>query len=288
MAKKTNKTDHVLNLISGGGARQDAEGTEEVRSASTPPPVDPMAGVSPAVDTGAKSNSVSPINVSPNSTSPVSVVHTSTKEDHQIADSIKHSLEKELERAAAPIKKATHQRKTPVKQAYAVDAVVEELNAETVEEPIQEITADALKEIKEVQAKETVTYEDEVEDEEPQMEEKVNPDVEEEVYVDRFRKDLEVRLKEPTPEYTFVNVMEYLVRDKVIAYMKQFGNCTCSRCVEDTAALTLTHLPSKYVVVSKAAISPLLDYYGHKFAGQITVEITKACIKVNQNPHHDR
>lgn len=275
MAKKTNKTDHVLNLISGGGPRQDAENNEEVKSVSTPPPVDPLAGSPVTADTGTVS------------TSPVSIVHTSTKEDRRVADSIKNSLENELERTAVPVKKEAAQRKPPVKKVYAVDAVVEELNAETVVESIQHMTAEAVKEIKEVQAEEAQVYEDEVEDEEPKMEEKVVPDVEI-AYEDRFRKDLEARLKEPTPEYTFVNVMEYLVRDKVISYMEQFGNCTCSRCVEDTAALTLTHLPSKYVVVNKAAISPLLDYYGHKFAGQITVEITKACIKVHQNPHHDR
>ncbi len=89
-------------------------------------------------------------------------------------------------------------------------------------------------------------------------------------------------------EYEFINVMEYLVRERVLTYMEQFGNCTCHRCVADTIAVTLTHLQPKYVVVNKNAAAPLMNFYSQRFAGQVTVEITKACILVKENPHHNR
>ncbi|MGC4019604.1 MAG: late competence development ComFB family protein [Muricomes sp.] len=70
--------------------------------------------------------------------------------------------------------------------------------------------------------------------------------------------------------------------------MKQFGVCTCSHCKADVMALALTKLSPKYVVVNKTAVSPLINFYSNKYAGQITVEITKACIRVNEAPHHSR
>lgn len=97
--------------------------------------------------------------------------------------------------------------------------------------------------------------------------------------------------KQPEPneedvDYAIVNVMEHLVRDQVPKYIRQFGHCDCRRCIEDTVALALTHLPPKYVVVNKAAASPLLNFYEKRFAGQLIVEITKASMIIHENPHH--
>lgn len=93
---------------------------------------------------------------------------------------------------------------------------------------------------------------------------------------------------EEQKDYAVVNVMEHLVRNQATNYIQQFGHCDCGRCVEDTIALALTHLPAKYVVVNKNAVSPLLHFYEKKFAGQLIVEITKASMIVNEIPHHNR
>ena len=88
--------------------------------------------------------------------------------------------------------------------------------------------------------------------------------------------------------FVFYNIMESIVQEKAIKYMKQFGNCTCKRCEADTIALALSKLPPKYVVAKTDSISPLLNFYEDHYAGQIIVEITKACIVVNKNPRHNR
>lgn len=90
----------------------------------------------------------------------------------------------------------------------------------------------------------------------------------------------------PLQNYRFVNVMEYIVKDLVIDYMKKFGMCTCERCVVDTMALALTYCPAKYIVVDSHSVSPLLNYYSNKYLGDVTVELTKACIKIKDNPRH--
>ncbi len=88
------------------------------------------------------------------------------------------------------------------------------------------------------------------------------------------------------PHYRFINVMEYIVKDMVIDYMKKFSMCTCERCVVDTIALALTFCSSKYIVVDKNTVSPLLNYYSNKFTGDVTVALTRACTLVNENPRH--
>ncbi len=88
--------------------------------------------------------------------------------------------------------------------------------------------------------------------------------------------------------HVFFNMMEKIVRDKAPEYMEKFGVCNCTRCTADTIALALSKLPPKYVVVEETAVSPLLSFYEDHYAGQIIVEITKACIAVNSNPRHKR
>ena len=91
---------------------------------------------------------------------------------------------------------------------------------------------------------------------------------------------------EPEPDYVMLNVMQRIVEDKIIYFMKQFEVCTCPRCKADTIALTLSGLPSKYKIVDKFAVDPLVSYYTGRLISQITVEALKACTQVKDNPRH--
>ncbi len=90
-------------------------------------------------------------------------------------------------------------------------------------------------------------------------------------------------------EYRFINVMEQLLmRQDLDAVLKQHNVCTCPRCMTDVCALTLTGLPPKYVVTSKDSISPLLSYYENKYKIPILTELMKACSKVRESPRHKK
>ena len=91
---------------------------------------------------------------------------------------------------------------------------------------------------------------------------------------------------EPEPDFIYLNVMEAIVRDKIIYFMRQFDVCTCDRCVADTIALALNGLTPKYIVTSPAAVDPLIGFYTNKLISDITVEATKACITIKDNPRH--
>ena len=91
---------------------------------------------------------------------------------------------------------------------------------------------------------------------------------------------------EPEPEFVRINVMERIVSDKIIYFMRQFECCTCEKCIADTIALTLNGLPPKYIVTEPAAEAPLLSSYTNHFISEITVEATKACMTVKETPRH--
>ncbi len=88
-------------------------------------------------------------------------------------------------------------------------------------------------------------------------------------------------------DFRFVSVMEIIVKEVLEAYLEKFGLCDCSRCRADVMALALTNLPSKYVVVDSVDLSPIMNYYVKKYEALVTVELTKACIKIKDHPHHD-
>ena len=90
-------------------------------------------------------------------------------------------------------------------------------------------------------------------------------------------------------QYRFVNVMEQLIlRQDIHSFLKQYNVCTCRRCMSDVCALALTGLPSKYVVVSNDSLSPLLSYYESKYKIYMLTELIKACNLVREHPRHER
>jgi hypothetical protein len=235
MAKRTNKTDHVLNLLAGGEEKKE---NKKNRESGAQPPVDPESAVS---------------------------VIDPMDEEAKLAETIKKSLESELEEEYQ--EEVIPEEPVTETLSQTEELMVNETNLETTEDEVihQDIISDE-KTTQEVQKEENI------EDEDTKTEKN-----EYECDDDEFAKS-----------FVFVNVMEKLVEEKVGHYMEQFGVCMCSRCRADVMAVALTKLPAKYVVVNKATVSPLINFYSNKFAGQITVEITKACIRVNESPHHNR
>lgn len=89
------------------------------------------------------------------------------------------------------------------------------------------------------------------------------------------------------PHFVFVNICEELVKEKTVEYLQRFGVCTCSRCVADTMALALTNIQPKYVVMDPDTAVPFLSYYANKLSVNVMTELTKACLTVLAHPRHD-
>lgn len=227
MARKSNKTAHVLNLLAGHDSKTDDTETvaaepEKKAAAETPKP-------------------------SEASSSPVEVIDATA--DDPVAELIHNKLLDDLNKEAG--------EPVPVTET-APEAAVEE----TVPEPNQETIVD-----------------------EPVPEPKTETPVDEPVPAPET-KAAEESVPAPEPDYVTVNVMERIVTDKIIYFMRQFDVCTCDRCVADAIALTLNGLAPKYIVTMPMAVDPLLSLYTNRFISDVTVEATKACIIIKDNPRH--
>lgn len=253
MARKTNKTDHVLSLLSG------TDTTVEKEEAKAEPQERERTDKSGSAHASHQGN--------------VHVVLAAAKEGDPVAEIIKEKLEEELAEEEAKLRPPFAEEETPLSQAdtegaaagMAVGtAAAGMVAAGTAESGAASAdTAASAAPAADAQASDTNAF---------------------------------LPPQEPAPPaesdemegYLFYNIMEKIVQEKAMKYMKQFGNCTCKRCEADTIALALSKLPPKYVVVKADSISPLLNFYEDHYAGQIIVEITKACIVVNKNPRHHR
>lgn len=112
----------------------------------------------------------------------------------------------------------------------------------------------------------------------------------EENMIEELDIELESLIEEDdSEEYHFINVMEELLKQQDLeGTMKRFDVCTCPRCNADVRALTLTALPSKYVVIGQNSMSPVLNYYENKFKIHMLTALNKACSTVRERPHHKR
>lgn len=248
MARKSNKTAHVLNLIAGHEASKDnTENTEETTSEESTD----KAAAAPA---RAEASAPAPVSSSPQN---ISVIDT-TEED-PISDLIQQKLSRELE------------EHLPAEPDPGPVIMIDPDLPPTIEEPEPEPepVSDAASD--EPAAPETEAPAD------SQAEPARTPET-----------TLSSQTTDPEPEPEFVrwNVMERIVEDKIIYFMRQFDVCTCDRCVNDTIALTLNGLLPKYLVTTPAAVDPLLSYYTNRLISDVTVEATKACMIVKENPRH--
>jgi competence protein ComFB len=81
-----------------------------------------------------------------------------------------------------------------------------------------------------------------------------------------------------------MNLMEYLVSQRVDEVLAKFNCCNCSKCKKDAIALALNKLPPKYVVKIN---DPTLDYTKNKSAAEILTALIQAVLTVRANPRHD-
>lgn len=86
-------------------------------------------------------------------------------------------------------------------------------------------------------------------------------------------------------ESEYLNIMQALVEEKFLKYMKLLGVCCCSRCQADVKALTLSHLDPKYIVVRRNQNLPITVYDNH-YNAAVTSQIIAACRTVMSHPRH--
>lgn len=85
-------------------------------------------------------------------------------------------------------------------------------------------------------------------------------------------------------EYT--NVLQELVEETSLYYIANMMQCRCQRCIADMKALALTNLPSKYVVLEKSKRAAYMSVYAARYEKDLSVQMMRACVIINEHPHH--
>ncbi len=316
MARKSNKTAHVLNLIAGHDAgKDDADSANTPNSGTASAKAEQTAAQQPAQAAPAAS------------AAPQNIAVIDTTEEDPVADLIQQKLSNEFEQQANPQDAQapetgavsvgepssdtvpTHgnvpdDAPSPVSASEPEPEAVTVSNTEPDDAPSPVSASEPEPEAVTVSETKPDDAPSPVSASEPEPEavtvSETKPDdasspvsasepEPEAVTVSETKPDdasSPVSASEPEPDFVRLNVMEGIVKDKIIYFMRQFDVCTCGRCVNDTIALTMNGLLPKYIVTTPAAVDPLMSYYTNRLISDVTVEATKACMIVKDNPRH--
>lgn len=251
MARKSNKTAHVLNLLSGHEEEQETSGSAETAEAE--------AAARPAARPEAPMQNISVIDTTEEDPL-TALIHSKLSDGLEAQEAAKQGTEAgSLSGSGAPTK---DEEMAPAETALVETAPEEDASpALTPKEEAPVETA-------------------------PTEDASSAPAPKEEAPVETTPAESALPAAAPEPDFVRLNIMERIVQDKIIYFMREFNVCTCDRCVSDAVALTLNGLAPKYAVVDRAAVAPLSDFYTNKFITEVTVEAMKACVVVKENPRH--
>lgn len=84
------------------------------------------------------------------------------------------------------------------------------------------------------------------------------------------------------------NFAEDIIKSKAPIIMQNLNMCICSDCINDVTALTLNHTKPLYTVTEKGQLYQKLTAYETQYGADLASQITKACVKVKLNPRHRR
>ena len=285
MAKKSNKTSHVMDLLTNGAS-------SEVNDSSNEAGPSPAPTANQEKKTEVQSHTVTP--------KKVTVVDKGSRDD-RISQEILNNLTQELEKetgsssqeapsqiepeAIAEVPPPSVETSTtsepepdpepvPVPEPQPIPEPESLLKPEPSSQPLQDVPVDSLgpgpSAIQELE-----------------NQKKVSNGATMKVFSHGIVPESLVNTDLEGGQYRFVNVMELLLlRQNIPQLLDQHGVCNCERCMADVCALTLTGLPSKYVVTSKDSISPIVSYYENKFKIPLLTEFMKSCSKVREKPRH--
>ena len=275
---KTNKTAHVLNVITGGHGQSDPVEEQAPAPASDPavdsqaptsrPPVTPILEIARADDDALSAAILNTLMEEVTGESTVATPEEAPTPQAPIGEAVEPdeiawaaaSVEESAPAASAPAE-AVHQPE-PVQADTAPQSEPVQVDTTPQPEPVQ---VDTVPQSEPTQANTA-----------PQTE-----SAQEDIAIAEAD-DCYVR----NQDIAYHNITQALVESKAEKYMKMVDMCCCPRCTADVKAKALCNLPPKYIVMHKSALTPMLSYYEGRFSAAVTAQIFAACQLVKENPRH--
>ena len=288
MARKTNKTAHVLNLITNPATDSEDDVNEDVNLNENPEVPSPVTNIKEPTST------------------PSPVVEILYNEHDPLSDLIKNVLEENTIEPIQPQETVNKEELTAPEDAevFNYDLEFDDNGNEIIETSFSEDTtvetenieteSSKVEEVENISVSANIEMSDEL-----QVHEEVHECVD---GIDcKCSKNLLSELERSENlnfhdrqdlnnmvdlDFKYVNVYEKIVQNKLLSYMKKFDMCMCDRCIVDTFALAVTELPTKIVVVDKKEVFPLINFFEVKNTAIISTAIIKACMIVKEKPKH--
>ena len=297
---KTNKTAHVLNVITGGHGQSDPVEEQAPAPASDPavdsqaptsrPPVTPILEIARADDDALSAAILNTLMEEVTGESTMAAPEEAPTPQAPIGEAVEPD---EIAWAAASVEESAPAASAPaeaVRQPEPVQADTapqsEPVQVDTVPQP-EPVQVDTVPQSEPVQADAAPQPEPVQEDTAPQPEPtqaNTAPQTEsaQEDIAIAEADDCYVR----NQDIAYHNITQALVESKAEKYMKMVDMCCCPRCTADVKAKALCNLPPKYIVMHKSALTPMLSYYEGRFSAAVTAQIFAACQLVKENPRH--
>lgn len=251
MPKKSNKTAHVLSLLTNGsGTLNDADPSETQE-------------VHPVKE---EHKLTSEVSVSDASATVIVEIQGEPKDD-LLSDLVKQELEQELK---------NKEKATPPPNPF--DEPVENNKLHEIQENSLPTGTEDPEEIDEIKTDEIVKFVFEEFEEEEE-----NQDMPAELNINE---DYEI-ISNASNDKILHNLAEDVIRARVPEIMKSFNMCTCQNCTYDVMAFALNHVTPLYTVTDKGHLFQKLSSYESQYGADLTSAITKACIRVKINPNHE-
>lgn len=90
----------------------------------------------------------------------------------------------------------------------------------------------------------------------------------------------------PEGQYALTNVMEEVVRARIMELTLNQDICKCQKCLTDMCAIALNNLPGMYVTSQEGRLYAKIPQMAPDFEMTLTVQVTRAIKMVHENPKH--
>ena len=297
---KTNKTAHVLNVITGGHGQSDPVEEQAPAPASDPavdsqaptsrPPVTPILEIARADDDALSAAILNTLMEEVTGESTMAAPEEAPTPQAPIGEAVEPD---EIAWAAASVEESAPAASAPAEAVHQPEPVQadttpppEPAQADTTPQP-EPVQVDTVPQSEPVQADAAPQPEPVQEDTAPQPE---LTQADTAPQTESAQEDIAIAEADDcyvrNQDIAYHNITQALVESKAEKYMKMVDMCRCPRCTADVKAKTLCNLPPKYIVMHKSALTPMLSYYEGRFSAAVTAQIFAACQLVKENPRH--
>lgn len=262
---RSSKTDHVLNLLSGGVKKEEAPAAPEQEKAGSEASVSIEKPREEQISVPGERSEPTEGDLTRRGGGRLGppILQVARTNNEALSSTIREALTRTLEEEEA--RRGGESRNAEPEPEQGAEAVTE-METETVPGP------EAVPVMEEMTVPQSEQPEHDRAEKEKENQEPAEP------FLPR-----ETRLPDSA---VCVNVMELLVNEWLDRYVQMFGLCTCPRCLADVRALALTRLPPKYVVIPGTYATPMISLYRAKFESQVIAQVIQACKTVMENPRH--